>query len=1110
MSEKYRSEIEPFILSLPDPQAARVFLERLEDAHPQYAAKCKGDSLLLSRLLTIAAYSPFLAENLLRHPDNIDWFNLETQRGIGQGKTTEQLSQDLSRFATRLYDADARTLLVRFKNRELLRIYLRDCLNIATLAEITEEVSNLADVILQYALKFAMQEVTNQHGLPLIRDERGRIAAAEFALIALGKLGCRELNYASDIDLMFLYCGVGETAGDGRSSTSVITNKEFFTRVAQRLVKTISGLSVEGAVYRVDLRLRPYGRDSDIVWEAERAADYYHLKAENWERQMLIRARASAGSEAVFTGFFDLVRDVVFNNEPHPKALADVRRAKDKIDRKVANQAGGFNVKLGIGGIREIEFIAQALQLAYGGREPWVRSAQTLIVLARLAEKSHLTEQERASLSSAYTFFRVVEHRLQMEHGAQTHTLPLTDEKLEVLARRCGYQTVSDFTALKRDTAFVNPAAAAAFKRDVESHAANVRAIYNHVLSESATGDVDSSNDFPIQTSNATHAAKQAIDVAINNTPAKSETTEAATILIPETSKTADLANEAQQFSVIDVPTLTQSGAPRFDDETMRSIHQATNAISHLLASRTTSERPGEPQTRVLNVISPIEKIIASASEGAINPVRSLKNLTSWAESFATYNNNHSQTLLRMIVDELPPFITRLIAIFSSQYLSSILISRPLLSSVLFESNNPSTTNDFLEVMREAISKGDSFSDKADALRRAWYELILGIGNRDLSVDGRRWSVAGNAQQKSSQLSAVAENPETKIQSLAIDCQLPTTDHRLPITDHRLRESNLEQTALAEAALQLATEITLESLGVGEVLPFAIMGLGRLGHAGMDYGSDLDLLIVFDDSASWHPKLEADEAVKIYSTAQEFYANFTAQLLKLLSSITRDGFIYRVDLRLRPEGKNGQLAQGLSSLLVYLKERASAWEHSAYSKVREVAGNLRMGRRARQAICETVFEAASQNASLQEELATMRTRLEKEKAKGNKRDMKWGAGGMTDVYFITRFLQLRDKISFPTDEGTTALVRHLGEVGSLDEKSTQKLFEGYTFLRRLDHWMRLLLDRPTQVLPASQVALGDIARSLGLSSIEDFEREYACHTTAIREVYHRVFYIISR
>jgi glutamine synthetase adenylyltransferase len=1106
MSEREPSDIDPFILSLPDPKAAHVFLERLESAHPQYAARCKGDSLLLSRLLTLASYSPFLAENLLRHPEDIDWFKLETERGIGQGKTSEHLSQDLSRFVTRMYDADARTLLVRFKNRELLRIYLRDCLHIATLAEITEEVSNLADVILQYALKFAMQEVTNKHGSPLIRDERGRIAAAEFVIVALGKLGCRELNYASDIDLMFLYSGVGETAGDGRSPDSVITNKEFFTRVAQRLVKTISGLWVEGAVYRVDLRLRPYGRDSDIVWETVRAADYYHHKAENWERQMLIRARASAGSEAVFTSFFDLVRDVVFNDQPHPKALDDVRRAKEKIDHKVASLPGGFNVKLGIGGIREIEFISQALQLAYGGREPWLRSAQTLIVLARLAEKAYLTEQERATLSAAYTFFRLVEHRLQMEHGAQTHTLPLTDEKLELLARRCGYQTVSDFTALKRDNALVNRAAAAAFKRDVESHAANVRAIYGRVLSDSATGNVGSLNDSPLPTSKVISAVNQAIGVAINNPPAKSEPTESTTFTLDEKRDAGEIENTAQQAAVVDLPVGTQTGTSEFDEETTRLIHQATNAVSHLLASRTGAERPGEPQTRVLNVISPIEKIIASASESAINPVRSLKNLISWSESFATYNNSHSQTLLQLIIDELPPFITRLIAIFSSQYLSSILISRPLLSSVLFVTDSPSTTHDFLEVMGDAIKKADSFSDKADALRRAWYELILGIGNRDLSVAQRPesgvWSPESHTPgNPSGALSAIVEEAKNEVS----DTGLQTPDSRLQ-TDQRLRESNLEQTALAEAALQLATEITLESFGVKEVLPFAIMGLGRLGHAGMDYGSDLDLLVVFDDSANWQVVVEGEEALKTYSTAQEFYANFTAQLLKLLSSITREGFIYRVDLRLRPEGKNGQLAQGLGSLLTYLQARASAWEHSAYLKVREVAGDLHLGRRTRQAICETVFEAASQNPSLREELATMRTRLEKEKAKGNQRDLKWGTGGMTDVYFITRYLQLRDKVSFPTEEGTMALIKELGQRALLDDDSAKKLFKGYTFLRRLDHWMRLLLDRPTQVLPASQVALGDIARSLGLSSIERFERQYDSHTSAIREVYHRIFF----
>ena len=135
----------------------------------------------------------------------------------------------------------------------------------------------------------------------------------------------------------------------------------------------------------------------------------------------------------------------------------------------------------------------------------------------------------------------------------------------------------------------------------------------------------------------------------------------------------------------------------------------------------------------------------------------------------------------------------------------------------------------------------------------------------------------------------------------------------------------------------------------------------------------------------------------------------------------------------------------------------------------------------------------------------MRTRLEKEKASGSRRDIKWGRGGMTEVYFITRYIQLRDRIYFPTERGTTALIKHLGELGAIDESSTRILFAGYWFLRSLDHWMRLLMDRARPVMPASAVAMGDIARALGLGSVEELEQAVAQHTSAIRGVYDRVF-----
>ena len=995
MGGERRKEIEAFIETLPDPSGARMFLDRLEELPRARASGGAGDSLLLSRLLTIAAYSPFLAETLLRNPEYIDWLKRESERDLGHTKSVEELSEDLARFAARMMNAEDRVRLAGFKRRELLRIYLRDCLGVATLSEVTEELSSLADVILSDALAQAHRETVNKHGAPQARDERGRIVPAEFAIVSLGKLGCRELNYASDIDLLFLYSGKGETAGVNRRPESVIDNKAFFTAIARRIVQMIGGNVGDGSVYRIDLRLRPYGRDGDLVWEVGRASDYYRGPARNWERQALIRARASAGSDAVAVRFLDSVRDVIFQPEALPNTLAEVRRSKEQIDRKMARRTGGFNVKLGPGGIREIEFIAQALQLAHGGQEPWVRSAQTLIVLARLAEKGYLSEAERARLSSAYTFLRTVEHRLQMEQGVQTHSLPLARDRLETVARRSGYQAARD--------------PAADFRRDLETHTANVRAVYNRIFIEGSSVQKEA-------------AVAQACGAEIH-----------------------------------------------LDDETERLIAQASAALGRVKA-QSPDEKAGAA-----------EPMIAEALASAINPIRSLRNFISWAESLATYDLSrlggegeiYSNLFSKLLSNELPGFLKRLMPLMSSQYISHILISRPMFAAALGEVGAGREKPELLRLMRSALDEAAGVASKTDCLRRMWYRSILEISHRDIT---------GSA--------AASKHSDAE----------------------RLRENNREQTALAEASLEIALEIALESLRIHDVppsaLPFAIMALGRLGHTGMDYGSDMDLLVVFDEAAAWPPppleEWASREAGRGAGSPQEFYARLTSQLVRVLSAVTREGFLYRIDLRLRPEGKSGPTHRAWGGLLAYLESRASAWEHSAYLKAREVAGDPVLGARARALICNTAFDAAARDGALRENLTAMRARLEKEKARGSRQNIKWGRGGMTDVYFITRYLQLRDRVYFPPERGTTRLIEHLGAGRHLDSDSTRVLLEGYGFLRRLDHWLRLLLDRPGPDLPASRASLEEITRAMGFASVEEFELAYARHTSAVRAVYEEV------
>ncbi|HYN85615.1 MAG TPA: hypothetical protein VER32_10190, partial [Pyrinomonadaceae bacterium] len=462
------------VRGLPDPEGARHFYERLVAEHPRASRLISKDPALLADALALAAWSPLLGTTLLQSPEYLPWLARERGTPAARVRETEELYESLARFALTHTALDAQVLLARFRRRELLRVYLRDLRRTATIVETTEELSNLADAALQFALGRARQELENLYGAPQREDERGRKTAAEFTVVALGKLGSRELNYSSDIDLLFLYSDDGETTDKGERGQT--TNREFFCRLAERVARAVGHQTGEGAAYRVDLRLRPHGRDGAPAVSLAEALRYYRTQAHRWELQALIRARASAGSPALFARFGEGVRESVYRrDETVARALANVRLAKRKIDREHGPRGRGHNVKLGRGGIREIEFIAQALQLAYGGRDAWLQHApHTLVSLGRLAERALITERERAALSDAYTFLRTLEHRLQMEHGLQTHTVPEDAPRRTLVARRMHFE---------------GDDALAHFDRELDSHTSRVRAAFDRVFGDEDDGD---------------------------------------------------------------------------------------------------------------------------------------------------------------------------------------------------------------------------------------------------------------------------------------------------------------------------------------------------------------------------------------------------------------------------------------------------------------------------------------------------------------------------------------------------------------------------------------------------------------------------------------------
>lgn len=400
-------------------------------------------------LATLGGGSQFLSETLRRHPTFLPWLlEPSSMRQWSKDELAQELERDLAPFSR----VHARwNVLRRFKYRHLLRIGSRDLLGDADLTVTTEELSRLADVCLDDAWRLGDADLSSKYGTPMAPSGE----AAGLAVIGMGKLGGEELNYSSDIDLIFVYSEDGETSG---GPGGVLPNGEYFRRLAREIVAAIESVTEEGYAFRVDLRLRPEGRSGALVLSLDGYRTYSAERALLWERQALIKARCSAGDERVGRRFLDLIRPYVYQPGIDRRILTEVRAMKSEIDRSLKARGPAkrvherLNVKLGTGGIREVEFLVQALQLLYGGDDPWLRERNTLRAIFRLVERGYLPHALGRVLSHGYTHLRTVEHRLQILHEFQTHTLPEEPATLGRLARRMAIALPHERTAKRFQT----------------------------------------------------------------------------------------------------------------------------------------------------------------------------------------------------------------------------------------------------------------------------------------------------------------------------------------------------------------------------------------------------------------------------------------------------------------------------------------------------------------------------------------------------------------------------------------------------------------------------------------------------------------------------------
>ena len=444
-------ELARAVLASVDPQRAVNHLLRYLDNVPDSAAfwtAVARHPKAFAELVRLFASSHLLSSILWRHPHLLFW--LLDGALWAPPPTPPVLAEELACRLDQVEDEGAAATVLRtFTQQHLLRIGARDLGGLANVEETTADLSALADSVLQAGLATCIRWLMARYGAPVYTDADGVQRPCGFCVIGMGKLGGYELNFSSDVDLMYVYTSYeGHTSGvvrDGQVQEQ-ISNHEYFVALARRLTTLVGGQGPEGQAFRVDLRLRPEGTQGQLALSLLSYEAYYARLGQTWEKMALIKARPVAGDRRLGEEFLALIRPFVYQSHLDPEGVRQLRGMKRQIDAQLADKAHShLNVKLGLGGIREIEFLIQLPQLLYGGRQLALQERHSLRALTRLREAGLIAPHVEMTLRSTYGYLRRLEHFLQMEQGAQTHTLPRrTDQQLR-LARHFGSPTWEAF-----------------------------------------------------------------------------------------------------------------------------------------------------------------------------------------------------------------------------------------------------------------------------------------------------------------------------------------------------------------------------------------------------------------------------------------------------------------------------------------------------------------------------------------------------------------------------------------------------------------------------------------------------------------------------------------
>jgi glutamate-ammonia-ligase adenylyltransferase len=939
--------------------------------------------------------------------------------------------------------------LRQFKERERLRIAARDLAQPGRPEEIIQEISDLADVCLESVWRTCWLQLTERHGQPWHQDAGGRWHPTASCVIGLGKLGGEELNYSSDVDVIFVYEEEGsvfkerpgnseessppqpsprgrgfrearlraknplsskaakvppsplseERAGERRpllpvsqvgsgSHTSgqtsaqarpTLSNHQFFNRLTEAFVAELTRLAPEGMLYRIDVRLRPEGDAGPLSRSLAGYENYYAQWGQTWERMMLLKARPIAGSGSLGAEFIEMVQAFRYPRSINENVLREVEAMKQRIENEVV-RAGELerNVKLGRGGIREIEFIVQVFQLLHAGRQPFLQSAQTLPCLQKLVQYELLGAEDAQSLAAAYRFLRDLEHRLQMEDDRQTHTVPAERSARERLAKLMAFPTLK------------------AFESAWQAHTREVRRLFDKAL-KGEVPEFQTSPSFPREFEGAEEEWKMVL---------------------------ADhgFRDVAKAFRVLR-EFVEGPGYVHVSPRTKELAGQLLPRLFALCPGHRQPEVSGQsPDARRQGLTAPLS-----------DPDRVVTRLDSFIVAYGA-----RATLFEMW-NSNPGIFELLVLLFDrSEFLAERAIRTPDLVDELVTSGRLRQRKSAEETLR------DLRHGLADADQQRWLRLYhqaeqMRVGLRD---------ILGLAE---------------------------------------FEQYLTELSALAEACLQYALEVVLRKNRIAKA-PFVIIGLGKLGGREIDYGSDLDIVFVAEPKAKNLPLL----------------ARLALQVLDLLSSRTPDGMVFHTDARLRPDGEKGLLVNTLKAYEDYYRQRAQLWEIQSLTRARPVAGDQMLGGRfAELAAGLTNFRAPSLPLAAfapdwRQKIHQMRMRIEKERTPPGKDELaiKTGKGGLVDAEFVAQALSLEHGWQEPNTLNALQRAQAANVLPRADE-----LIDGYRRLRSIEGILRRWSYEGETVLPDAPAPYYRVSVRCGFATPEAFRAAIAAWRKVIREVY---------